>query len=206
MAESGLERSRVIFVLGGPGSGKGTVCGALSEKHGWPHYSAGDLLRAEAASAETSALGATIQSYISVGKIVPPELLMDLLKTSMLRSLAAHPGGERLVFLIDGFPRSLAQASQFESSVCPASAVLYIECDKDTMLSRCLQRGADTGRADDNRETLLVRHQQFVDVTFPVLQHYLSAATTPVLQVDGSAPKQQVLDACEAQLLNLVSS
>ena len=202
MATASLERSKVIFVLGGPGSGKGTVCSALSTKHGWPHYSAGDLLRAEAAQAETSPLGAQIASFITAGKIVPPELLMDLLRTAMQRALDSRPG-ETCVFLIDGFPRSLAQASQFETSVCLPTGILFLECDKETMLSRCLQRGADTGRTDDNRETLLTRHQQFLDVTLPVLEEYRTKAVIPIVLVDGAQSKEHVLQVCDTELLKL---
>ena len=201
---STLERSKVIFVLGGPGSGKGTVCGTLSSTHDWPHYSAGDLLRAEAAQAATSPLGAKIAEFIGGGKIVPPELLMDLLKTAMERALAERPGKD-CVFLIDGFPRSLAQASQFEASVTLPTAILYLECDKDTMLDRCLQRGAATGRQDDNMETLVTRHQQFLDVTVPVLEHYRAQGRPPIIQVDGKLSKQEVLSQTENELKKVLS-
>lgn len=121
--DGSLARAVVVFVLGGPGSGKGTVCSALNKERGWAHYSAGDLLRAEAKSG--SEMGTQIADLINQGKIVPPELLMGLLKAAMLRSIDTTQ-----MFLIDGFPRSLAQADNFEKLVVKPKGVLLLTCTK----------------------------------------------------------------------------
>jgi UMP-CMP kinase len=87
---------KVVFVLGGPGSGKGTNCARIVEEFGYVHLSAGDLLRAERASG--SELADMINTYINEGKIVPAEVTVSLLKAAMEKS-------ESKSFLIDGFPR-----------------------------------------------------------------------------------------------------
>ena len=102
-----LERSKigkapllkVVFVLGGPGSGKGTNCAKLVEQFGYVHLSAGDLLRDERKSG--SQLAEMINTYIAEGKIVPAEVTVNLLKNAMEKSATKK-------FLVDGFPRDLS--------------------------------------------------------------------------------------------------
>ena len=88
----------VFFVLGGPGSGKGTQCAKLSEKHGFVHLSSGDLLREERDSG--SAQGQEINKYMVEGKLVPGDLVINLFKQAMQKR-----GWATKKFLIDGFPR-----------------------------------------------------------------------------------------------------
>ncbi|KAF9907778.1 hypothetical protein BX616_000336, partial [Lobosporangium transversale] len=103
-----LQDATVIFVLGGPGVGKGTQCANLVRDFGFVHLSAGDLLRAEQ-ERPGSQYGDLIRSYIKEGKIVPMEVTIALLENAMLAS-----GQTR--FLIDGFPRKMDQALKFEES------------------------------------------------------------------------------------------
>jgi hypothetical protein len=98
---------QVIFVLGGPGSGKGTQCALLAERHAFAHFSAGDLLREEVASG--SEHGQMIQALMTEGKIVPAQVTIDLLSKAM----GTRPGP----YLIDGFPRSMDNATAFEEQV-----------------------------------------------------------------------------------------
>ena len=93
------DKPRVIFVLGGAGSGKGTQCAKLVENHGFVHLSAGDLLRAERDSGSENA--DLINKYIAAGEIVPVEITCGLIKTAMEKH-----GWEKARFLIDGFPRN----------------------------------------------------------------------------------------------------
>lgn len=99
----------VIFVLGGPGSGKGTQCAKLVTDYHFEHLSAGDLLRAEQAR-EGSKYGQLIADYIKAGEIVPQEITLALLEQAMRESKASK-------FLIDGFPRKMDQALKFEDEV-----------------------------------------------------------------------------------------
>lgn len=91
------EKKRVVFVLGGPGSGKGTQCALVASKYHFEHLSAGDLLRAERKKDTETAR--VINSCISEGRLVPSEVTTGLLATAITNSESKN-------FLIDGFPRS----------------------------------------------------------------------------------------------------
>lgn len=107
----------VIFVLGGPGSGKGTQCARLVKDYGFEHLSAGDLLRAEQARSG-SKYGQLIADYIKAGDIVPQEITLALLEQAMRSSKSTK-------FLIDGFPRKMDQALTFENDVCIFFQILW---------------------------------------------------------------------------------
>merc|ERR1712110_602834 len=102
---AGDAKPNVIFVLGGPGAGKGTQCQNLVDKHNFVHLSAGDLLRAERKNPE-SKHGQLIENLIVQGKIVPVEITCTLLENAMNKSMLEE---NKFDFLIDGFPRSTAQ-------------------------------------------------------------------------------------------------
>ena len=104
-----LRAARVVFVLGGPGSGKGTQCEKIVARYGYTHLSTGDLLRAEVASG--SARGVELKTMES-GALVTLDVVLGLLKDAMLRAAPTARG-----FLIDGFPRELEQAKRFEAEV-----------------------------------------------------------------------------------------
>ena len=101
MSGAGDQLPSVVFVLGGPGAGKGTQCANIVEKFGYVHLSAGDLLRAER-KREGSEVGALIESYIVKGEIVPVEITCQLLENAMNDNIKEH---NKYNFLIDGFPR-----------------------------------------------------------------------------------------------------
>lgn len=166
----------VVYVLGGPGAGKGTQCHRLVEEFRFEHLSAGDLLREEQ-NKKDSPYAQMIQTYIREGIIVPMEVTIKLLENSMkkaLESRAGEPGWEdgRGRFLIDGFPRKMDQALKFDETVCLASLVLYFDCDEDTMLKRLLERGKTSGREDDNVESIKKRFVVYKEQTKPVIEHY----------------------------------
>lgn len=153
----------VVFVLGGPGAGKGTHCASLVRDYGFVHLSAGDLLRAEQAR-PGSEYGEMIADYIKEGKIVPMEVTIALLRNAIKAALAEHNdskadgwGDGKGRFLIDGFPRKLDQSHKFEEDVCPAQMVLFLTCSEDVLLKRLLHRGETSGRTDDNIESIKKR-------------------------------------------------
>ncbi|KAJ2968206.1 hypothetical protein NQ176_g9294 [Zarea fungicola] len=160
----------VLFVLGGPGAGKGTQCAKLVEKHGFTHLSAGDLLRAEQ-DRPGSQFGDLIRDYIKNGLIVPMEVTVKLLENAMVDALKAK-GATKGRFLIDGFPRKLDQAYKFEDTVCPAKLVLFFDCPEKVMEERLLERGKTSGRADDNAESIRKRFRVFVETSMPVVDYY----------------------------------
>lgn len=160
----------VLFVLGGPGAGKGTQCANLVRDYNFTHLSAGDLLRAEQ-DRKDSEFGDLIKSYIKDGKIVPMEVTVQLLENAMTEVVEKdkdHKGK----FLIDGFPRKMDQALKFEETVCPSKFVLFYDCPEEEMQKRLLKRGETSGRSDDNAESIKKRFRTFVETSMPVVDFF----------------------------------
>uniref|UniRef100_A0A674GCY3 Cytidine/uridine monophosphate kinase 1 n=1 Tax=Taeniopygia guttata TaxID=59729 RepID=A0A674GCY3_TAEGU len=144
----------VVFVLGGPGAGKGTQCARIVEKYGYTHLSAGDLLRDER-KRPGSQYGELIENYIKEGEIVPVEITISLLKRAMDQTMAAN--SQKNKFLIDGFPRNEDNLQGWTKTMdgkADVSFVLFFDCDNEICIGRCLERGKSSGRSDDNRESL----------------------------------------------------
>ena len=154
---------KVVFVLGGPGSGKGTQCAKLVEDYGFTHLSAGDLLRDAVRS--RSELGVMCSNLMREGKLVPMEVTIGLLKAAMEKA-------ENKNFLIDGFPRALDQGAAFEERVQKADFVLFFDCPLETMAERLMERGKTSGRSDDNMDSIRKRFDTFTSQSVPVLDHY----------------------------------
>lgn len=159
------DNTTVVFVLGGPGVGKGTQCTKLVEEFDFVHLSAGDLLREER-QRRGSPYGELIDYYIREGKIVPHEITIALL----LKAMKENKGKTR--FLIDGFPRNVDQGIEFETVVCPSKMVLFFECGEDEMLKRLMVRSQSSGRTDDNLESIKKRFRTFHESTIPVREFY----------------------------------
>jgi len=156
----------VVFVLGGPGAGKGTQCANIVSEFGWVHLSAGDLLRAEQASGSEDA--DMINSFIKEGRIVPVEVTIKLLEVAMAKSTGNK-------FLIDGFPRSMDNYEGWMSVVGGKANVafcLFFECTEETLKARLLKRGETSGRADDNEESIMKRFVAFQEKTMPVVNMF----------------------------------
>ena len=160
----------VLFVLGGPGAGKGTQCANLVQEYHFTHLSAGDLLRAEQ-DRPGSEFGELIKDCIKNGSIVPMEVTVQLLENAMTETLQTNKS-QKGKFLIDGFPRKMDQALKFEEAVCPAKFVLFFDCPEDVMQKRLLKRGETSGRADDNEESIKKRFKTFVETSMPVVEYY----------------------------------
>jgi len=154
----------VVYVLGGPGAGKGTQCANLVKDFGFVHLSAGDLLREER-QREGSQYGELINNYIKEGKIVPAKITIALLENAMAKSPSKR-------FLIDGFPRKMDQAKKFEKTVCKGKFVLFFDCPESVMLERLLNRGKTSGRVDDNIESIKKRFVTFKETSYPVVEYF----------------------------------
>ncbi|OAV95471.1 cytidylate kinase [Puccinia triticina 1-1 BBBD Race 1] len=157
----------VIFVLGGPGAGKGTQCARLVAEYSFVHLSAGDLLRAEQ-NREGSTYGSMIKYHIREGKIVPMHVTIKLLENAI--GAAVAQGKTR--FLVDGFPRQMDQAVKFDEDVCQSTFVLFLTCPEETLLQRLLERGKTSGREDDNEESIKKRFRTFIETSMPVVEYY----------------------------------
>ncbi|KAK2075623.1 UMP-CMP kinase 3 [Prototheca wickerhamii] len=155
-------KHKVIFVLGGPGSGKGTQSAKLVSEFGVVHLSAGDLLRAHMKSGSKE--GTMVADMIANGQIVPSYVTVGLLQDAMRDS-------GKGVFLIDGFPRNEENRAAFEeqTKITP-EFILFFDCPAETMEKRLL--GRQEGRTDDNLETIRKRFKVFEEQSLPVVQHY----------------------------------
>jgi len=188
------EKVTVIFVLGGPGAGKGTQCARLVKDFHFCHLSAGDLLRAEQ-NREGSQYGTLIQTCIREGIIVPMEVTIKLLEHAMAAAMKEGRTGDgwaedRGRFLIDGFPRKMDQALKFDETVCLSTLVIYFSTTEQVMLDRLLERGKTSGREDDNVESIKKRFRTYKSDTMPVIEHYASLGK--VAEVNSSSSVDSV--------------
>lgn len=186
----------VVFVLGGPGAGKGTQCANLVSQYGFIHLSAGDLLRAEQ-DRPGSQFGDLIRDYIKNGLIVPMEVTIQLLENAMTEALQKS-GSNKGRFLIDGFPRKLDQAHKFEEAVCPAKLVLFYDCPEKVMESRLLERGKTSGRADDNADSIRKRFKTFIETSMPVVDEFEKQGK--VVKIDATPSPADVFKTTQKRL------
>ncbi|XP_028754741.1 UMP-CMP kinase 3 isoform X2 [Neltuma alba] len=176
------KKPTVVFVLGGPGSGKGTQCAKIVEHFGYTHLSAGDLLRAEIKSGSEN--GTMIQNMIQEGKIVPSEVTIKLLQRAMQEN-----GNDK--FLIDGFPRNEENRAAFENVTgIEPTFVLFFDCPEEEMEKRLLSR--NEGRVDDNIETIRKRFRVFLESSLPVVNYY--DAKGKVHRIDAARPIEEVFE------------
>ncbi|KAM9322671.1 UMP-CMP kinase [Pholidichthys leucotaenia] len=183
-------KPQVVFVLGGPGAGKGTQCSKIVENYNYTHLSAGDLLRAERAR-EGSEFGQLIASYIKEGKIVPVEITINLLKKAMEETMQKDE--KKFCFLIDGFPRNEDNLQGWNTVMddkADVKFVLFFDCSNEVCTERCLARGQDSGRTDDNRESLEKRIQTYLQSTRPIIELYEKQGK--VRKVDASHSVDEV--------------
>ncbi|WCJ36509.1 UMP-CMP kinase [Euphorbia peplus] len=182
----------ITFVLGGPGSGKGTQCLKIAETFGLTHLSAGDLLRRELLS--DSEYGAMILKTIKEGRIVPSEVTVKLIKKELESSDSNR-------FLIDGFPRSDENRIAFEKIVgVEPNMVLFFDCPEEEMVKRVLNR--NEGRVDDNIDTFKNRLEVFSEVSLPVIGYYSKKGKLRKINAVGSVDDifeqvRSVFTACE---------
>ncbi|RKP03797.1 hypothetical protein CXG81DRAFT_8195, partial [Caulochytrium protostelioides] len=169
----------ITFLLGGPGSGKGTQAALLVEEFGLVHLSVGDLLR-DAVARQTEH-GVMIDQMMKEGKIVPTEISLDLLQEAM-KAIRSHRRARG--FLLDGFPRTAAQAARLDVEIGQCKRVLVFDVPDDIIVQRLLKRGETSGRADDNLESIKKRLVTFREVSLPVIQHYQQQGRVEVINAD----------------------
>lgn len=158
-----------IVIFGAPGSGKGTQSDKLIEKYGLEHISTGDVLRSEI-KRETE-LGRTARQYIDQGQLIPDELMISILAGVYDGFGRGHKG-----VIFDGFPRTIPQAEALKVMLAErgdkVAAMIELDVPEDELMKRLLLRGQQSGRADDNEDTikkrLVVYHQQ----TQPLIDWY----------------------------------
>ena len=183
-------KPNVVFVLGGPGAGKGTMCELAECQLGWTHLSMGELLRAERKASGPTA--ATIEEFMNAGKLVPNAIMVSLLENTM-ETMTRTTG--KVNFLLDGFPRSMENLEGWwevfgEEADLPK--MLYFECPFEVLEKRILGRAKYSGRSDDNVESIKKRFETFKAETLPTVEFFKSK--DKCLEVDTSHDRQAVYD------------
>ena len=178
----------VVFVLGGPGAGKGTMCELAESQLGWTHLSTGDLCRTARQAGGPNA--AIIEEFIRAGKLVPNEIIVTLLRDKM-ETVIRTTG--RNNFLLDGFPRSLSNLEAWHEifgKEADLPKILYFECPYAVLEQRILGRARYSGRSDDNIESIKLRFDTFKAETLPTVEHFKSK--NKCVEVDTSQDRQTV--------------
>ena len=157
-----------IVIFGAPGSGKGTQSERIVEKYGINHISTGDVLRAEIKNG--TELGKTAKGYIDQGQLIPDELMIDIL-ASVFDSFKDSKG-----VIFDGFPGTIAQAEALKKMLAErgqdVTVMVDLEVPEDELMTRLIKRGKDSGRADDNEETIKKRLHVYHSQTSPLIDWY----------------------------------
>lgn len=178
----------VIFVIGGPGSGKGTMCELAESQLGWSHLSTGELLRAEREAGGPTA--DRIEKVLTAGKLVPNEIVVTLL-TNAMEKVTRTTGKNN--FLLDGFPRSLDNLEGWYQSFgrdAELPKMLYFECPYSVLEDRILARAKYTGRSDDNIESVKLRFDTFKAETLPTVEFFKTK--NKCVEIDTSQDRQAV--------------
>jgi adenylate kinase family enzyme len=186
----------VVFVLGGPGAGKGTMCELAESQLGWTHLSTGELLRAERQAGGSTA--ATIEECITAGKLVPNEITVTLIKNAM-ENITRMTGNNN--FLLDGFPRSQSNLEgwfEIFGRDAELPKMLFFECPFVVLEKRILARAKYTGRNDDNVESLKLRFDTFKAETLPIVELFQSQ--NKCVEIDTSQDRQTVYNLVERHL------
>jgi adenylate kinase len=187
-AGKGVAARRVVL-LGAPGSGKGTQGQRLAERIGVPHIASGDLLRAEVRG--RTELGRLVTGYLDSGQLVPDELVFDLVLPVVLA--AAEAGG----YVLDGFPRSVAQAVKTEGLLAESGAspqrVVYLAIPEQLLVGRLLVRTTPAGRSDDTFEVIIDRLRVFEAETRPLVEYYRARGL--LREVAADRPLEEVTKA-----------
>src|SRR3989338_3129758 len=175
-----------LVLFGIQGSGKGTQAKRLAAEKGYEIFEAGGALRKIAASG--SPLGEKVKSFIDVGKLVPHEIIMDVLKNA----IESQPKEQKILF--DGVPRDLDQMRDFTAIMEKLGRdfrCLHITLDPEEGVQRILKRAQIEGRADDaSEETIRKRMRTFMEKTLPVIESFKSAGK--VIEIDGQGSADEI--------------
>jgi adenylate kinase len=159
-----------VVIVGPPGAGKGTQAAVLSDELGIVHISTGDLFRAHV-DGDTE-LGRKVKDYLNSGALVPDEVTNAMVAQRLTEDVC------RVGFLLDGFPRTVAQAKALENLLqdrdCGIDVVLVLDAPEDEVVERLLARGRD----DDTEDVIRHRQQLYREETAPLLEFYADRLVT----------------------------
>jgi adenylate kinase len=171
-----------ILLLGPQGSGKGTQARRISAEYGIPHIATGDMLRAAIASAMP--LGLQVKPILERGELVPDELMIDLIRERLEEPDAAEG------FVLDGFPRTMAQADALDSMLREIgrelTVVFALQVSDEICIERLLKRAREEQRTDDTPEAIRIRLELYHRETEPLIEHYRTLGVLISIHADGT--------------------
>lgn len=177
-----------IVLFGPPGSGKGTQSEKIIEKYGLIHISTGDLLR-EQVAAQTD-LGMQAKEIMEKGELVSDNIVIGMIRSK----LEDHQDASGFIF--DGFPRTVEQARELRKALTDyddrVSLMISLEVPREELVKRLLKRGEETGRSDDNLETIGNRIDVYNRQTIPVTYYYDKMHKH--VSVDGIGSVEKIFD------------
>ncbi|XP_026914634.1 adenylate kinase isoenzyme 5 isoform X2 [Acinonyx jubatus] len=159
-------RPKIILVIGGPGSGKGTQSLKIAERYGFQYISVGELLRKKIHSTSSNRKWSLIAKIITTGELAPQETTITEIKQKLMQI----PDEEGIV--IDGFPRDVAQALSFEDQICTPDLVVFLACANQRLKERLLKRAEQQGRPDDNLKATQRRLMNFKQNAAPLIKYF----------------------------------
>lgn len=172
-----------LVIFGAPGSGKGTQSEKLIETYGLFHISTGEVLRDQIAKG--TELGKTADKFISNGQLIPDELMVNILSDLLDSNPATRDG-----VIFDGFPRTIPQAVALNEMLAKrgaqVNAVVGLEVADDELIDRLIKRGVESGRSDDNLETIQKRLAVYHSQTQPLRDFYVNEGKYLAIKGSGS--------------------
>ncbi|KAM6220004.1 adenylate kinase isoenzyme 5 isoform 4-T4 [Rhynchocyon petersi] len=159
-------RPKIILVIGGPGSGKGTQSLKIAERYGFQYISVGELLRKKIHNTSSNRKWSLIAKIITTGELAPQETTITEIKQKLMQI----PDEEGIV--IDGFPRDVAQALSFEDQICTPDLVVFLACANQRLKERLLKRAEQQGRPDDNLKATQRRLMNFKQNAAPLVKYF----------------------------------
>jgi UMP-CMP kinase len=227
---------RVIFILGGPGAGKGTQSALLEEQYPCLHLSVGELLRNGVPP--DSPYKETVEACLVAGQIVPVEISLGLLQAAMERAVQQHQQQQQthstttttttnnnkssLWFLVDGFPRNFDNLrgwmnimAKHQRRIASVWAVLMFTCPLQELERRILSRAETSGRSDDNLDSAQKRFATFERDTVPVVnalrqvqqqQKNNNSASLQVVDIAGYQPLSDVWQDVQQVMNRLIAN
>ena len=173
-----------LLVLGPQGAGKGTQAKRISAEYGIPHVSTGDMFRALDESTE---LGRKVKAIMNAGELVPDEVTIAMIEDRLNASDAASG------FVLDGFPRNLAQAEALDAMLSGIGrgldAILFFNVPDEVGMGRALKRAEQEGRSDDTPAVIAKRLDVYHSETEPIVEHYRTTGKLVPLHAERSIPE-----------------
>ena len=189
-----------LILMGPPGAGKGTQAKFVADKFGVPAISTGDIFRANVS--QGTPLGLEAKKFMDAGEYVPDEVT-NLMVRNRIDEEDARPG-----FLLDGYPRTLAQVEELDGMIRftghALDAVVVLTCDQDELVARLLQRAEVEGRADDTEDVIRRRQEVYLEQTEPLIGVYRERGL--LCEVDGMGEVADVTQRILAALDDVVQS